>query len=322
MELRQRTKRFGFFVILCAVLLRLTAAGIPQKGFLWLLQNSVPIHIYAETGRNVRFSASSDGFLFHFRESPPPRLPEAELPVFSPEQTRQLKLYNTSNHQPDLETLLLQPLDWTLAAAEPTVLILHTHGTESYTPGTESYTPTSSYRTLDENHNMLSIGDEVTKILEPKGIGVIHDRTIYDHPSYNGSYTRARTAISEHLKNNPSICLVLDLHRDASGTTGRQLRTKTTINGETAAQLMLVMATNHDHWEENLSLALKFQALLEKQSPGIMRPINLRPQRFNQDLSPGALLVEVGAAGNTRQEALLAAGKLAEAVIALAEGSR
>ena len=322
MELRQRTKRFEIFVILCAVLLRLTAEGIPQKGFLWLMQNSVPIHTYSETGRNVRFSASSDGFLFHFRESPPPWLPEPELPSFSPEETRLIELYNTSSRQPNLESLLLQPLNWTLAAAEPTVLILHTHGTESYTPGTETYTATSSYRTLDEHHNMLSIGDAVTKLLEEKGIGVIHDRNLYDHPSYNGSYTRARAAISAHLENNPSLCLVLDLHRDASGTTSRQLRTETTINGEPAAQLMLVMGTNHDRWEKNLSLALKFHALLEKQSPGIMRPINLRPQRFNQDLSTGALLVEVGAAGNTRQEALLAAGKLAEAVIALAAGSR
>ena len=323
MDLRQRTKRFGFYIILCAFLLRLTAEGILQKGFLRLLQrDSVPIHIYSETGRNVRFSASSADFSFHFRESPPPWLPDAEKICFSAEDAQLVELYNTSSKRPELESLLLQPLDWALAAAEPTVLILHTHGTESYTPDGETYAATSSYRTLDENHNMLSIGDAVTKILEENGIGVIHDRTVYDYPSYNGSYTLARAAISEHLRNNPSLCLVLDLHRDASGTTARQLRTEAVIDGKTAAQLMLVMGTNHDRWEENLSLALKFHALMQQRAPGIMRPINLRGQRFNQDLSPGALLIEVGAAGNTRQEALHAARILGDAVVSLAKGCR
>ena len=93
-----------------------------------------------------------------------------------------------------------------------------------------------------------------------------------------------------------------------------------------SARLMLVVGTNvsrqsHENWEKNLSLALKLHVLLERQIPGIMRPMNLRSQRFNQDLSPGALLVEVGAAGNTHTEAHIAAEKLAEAIIALAKGT-
>lgn len=257
----------------------------------------------------------------HFRESPPPQLPDRERLRFSAEDAKFFKLYNTSAKQPEPEALLQQPLDWTLAGAEPTVLILHTHGTESYTPGAEAYTATSSYRTLDSDHNMLCIGAAVAEILEANGIGVVHDRELYDHPSYNGAYTRARTAISEHLKRTPSLCLVLDLHRDASGTVSRQLRTETVIDGKSAAQLMLVMGTNHDRWEENLSLAAKLHVLLEKQFPGIMRPLNLRAQRFNQDLSPGALLVEVGAAGNTREEALTAARVLAMAIVSLSDGA-
>jgi len=82
-----------------------------------------------------------------------------------------------------------------------------------------------------------------------------------------------------------------------------------------------VLGTNYDTWEENLSLAAKVHAQLERQSPGIMRPLSLRGQRFNQDLCSGALLVEVGAAGNTRKEALVAARELAKAVIALANGT-
>ena len=318
MDQRQRTKRFGLCIVLCALVLRLAVEGVLQQGLLRLLQtDTAPIPTYSETGRTVRFSAS----LAHFRESPAPWQATPEKPCFSGGDAPLAELYNTSGKKPDVEALLEMPLTWDLTAGTPAVLILHTHGTESYTPGDEPYTATSSYRTLEEDRNMLSIGDAVAEILEENGIAVVHDREIYDYPSYNGAYVRAREAITAHLAENPGISLVLDLHRDASGTVGRQLRTEAAVNGEAAAQLMLVQGTNFDTWQENLSLGLKLQALLERQAPGIMRPLNLRGQRFNQDLSPGALLVEVGAAGNTRQEALLAARELAEALVLLARGS-
>lgn len=99
------------------------------------------------------------------------------------------------------------------------------------------------------------------------------------------------------------------------------MRTLARVEGEDAAQLMVVLGTNHKGYEENLSLGLKLHTQLERQAPGITRPLQLRAQRFNQDLSPGALLVEVGAAGNSRTEALRAADQLAEAIITLAKGS-
>ena len=318
MDQRQRTKRFGLYIILCALVLRLGVEGFFLKAARWLLEREpVPSHIYSETGQSVRFSASS----FHVRESPAPWLPEGEKPTFSREDGALLTIYNTSSRQPEPEALLEQPLLWDLTGGAPKVLILHTHGSESYTPGNEPYQAVSGYRTLDDRYNMLSIGDAVAEILVGKGIGVIHDREIYDHPSYNGSYTRAREAILAHLVENPTIELVLDLHRDASGSTGKQLRTEAVVDGKPSAQLMLVQGTNFEAWQENMSLAAKLHVLLERSHPGIMRPMNLRAQRFNQDLSPGALLVEVGAAGNTRQEALLAAEALAEAVAALAKGT-
>ena len=322
MDQRQRTKRFGLCVILYALVLRLAAEGILQNGLLLLLRtDAAPIPTYSETGRTVRFSASMEPFWEHIRESPAPVLPPPEKPCFSPADVQLVELSNTSARQPDVEALLEMPLSWDLKGDRPTVLILHTHGTESYTPGNEPYTATSSYRTLEKDRNMLSIGAAVAELLEEKGIGVIHDREIYDYPSYNGAYVRARTAIEAHLAENPSIRLVLDLHRDASGTAGKQLRTEALVDGQPAAQLMLVLGTNYDTWQDNLALAAKLHVLLERSTPGIMRPLDLRGQRFNQDLCPGALLVEVGAAGNTRQEALLAARELARAIAALAAGS-
>ena len=312
MELQQRTRRFGWRVIFCACLLRLLTGDT----FL----------TYLETGRNVRFSASSGEIPVHLRESPAPWLPRQEKPAFSAQDAALVELDNDTALTADLEELLEAPLDWDLTAEAPTVLILHTHTTESYTKNGENYEETSDFRTLSEEYNMVSIGDRVAQLLKAAGIGVIHDRQLHDYPSYNGSYVHARASTEEILKANPSIRLILDLHRDALEKNGSQLGPVAAIEGNSAAQMMLVVGTNvsrqaHKNWEENLSLALKLQVQLERLYPGIMRPVNLRQQRFNQDLSPGALIVEVGAAGNTRAEALAAAEALAEGIIALSEGS-
>jgi len=207
------------------------------------------------------------------------------------------------------------------------VLILHTHATECYTAAEGEDIPLSGdYRTEDPAHNMLSVGDHVAKLLAEGGIGVIHDRTLHDSPSYNDAYVNSRKTAQAYLEQYPTIQLVLDLHRDASGAGGQQLVTVGSVDGQRSAQLMLVVGTdesgkNHPNWQENLALALKLTAVLEREDPGLCRSINLRKERFNQDLSAGGLIVEVGAAGNTRQEALLAAGALAEGILKLAKGT-
>ena len=173
---------------------------------------------------------------------------------------------------------------------------------------------------------MLSIGERVVEVLAQHGISAIHDRSLHDYPNYNSAYSNSREAAQYYLNRYPTIQLILDLHRDALESGGKQLRTAAQVDGASAAQLMLVMGTNagglsHQNWEQNLSLGLKLQCQLERQSPGITRPMALRSQRFNQDLLPGALLVEVGAAGNTHREALLAAEQLAHAIGALSRGT-
>lgn len=324
MDQEKRALRVGITAILCALVFRLFDMGLPEKIAAWLCEpNTASFLIYLETGRDVRFSPSLEAFSPDFMESPPPAIPEpTEPPIPSFSDPEIVELYFAANKNPDIETLLAQPLQWELHGDEPRVLILHTHSTESYTQAGEDYVETSDWRTLDERYNMLSIGDRVVEILEENGITAIQDRELYDYPSYNGSYTRARKSIAAYLEEYPSIQLVLDLHRDASGGENGQMRTLAQVEGETSAQLMVVLGTNHEKYEENLSLALKLHAQLETQNSGIMRPLQLRSQRFNQDLCSGALLIEVGAAGNTHAEALRAAGELAEAIAALARGTQ
>lgn len=318
-----RARRVGYTAIAFAVILRICAAGIPEILWFRLVQpNMDTLLTKLETGRNVRFSSSVGSFSPDFMESPPPSLPEPTeppIPAFSGEE--EVELYYAVRKTPDIETLLAKPLEWNLFSPKPSVLILHTHATESYTKQAEDYRETSAWRTLDENYNMLAIGQLVGNLLEEAGIGVIHHRELNDYPSYNSSYIRARQSIRDILKEHKDIHLILDLHRDAAGTETDQMRTRAVVNGEDSAQLMIVIGTNHEQYEENLSLGLKLHVQLEQQSPGIMRPLQLRAQRFNQDLNPGALLIEVGAAGNSHQEARTAAEQLAKAIVALAKGT-
>lgn len=323
MDLQQKTRRFGAWVILCSLILRLYTSGAVDFAVTILSKpNIAQLLIYLETGRKVRFSLPSAQL--HQRESPAPWVKPQEIPRFTPEDGEKIALYYDCDLRPDLPRLTAKPLQWYLPLPEPTVLILHTHTTEGYTG---DYEPSSPYRTLDEKSNMLCIGDRVAEVLAQYGIAVIHDRTVHDYPNYNGAYGSSRTAAQMYLKKYPSIQLILDLHRDALEQNGKQLRTSATVNGQPSAQLMLVMGSNaggleHSAWEENLSLGLKLQTQLERTNPGITRPMALRSQRFNQDLLPGALLVEVGAAGNTREEALLAAEALAQAIVSLSRGTQ
>ena len=324
MKEMHRARRVGYTAVLCALVMRLWAAGVPEILYFRFLQPNIDALLTKlETGRNVRFSSSMGTFSPDFMESPPPFLPEPRetpLPAFSGEE--EVELYYAVRKSPDIEALLEKPLSWNLLGQEPSVLILHTHTTESNTKQQEDYRETSSWRTLDEDYNMIAIGNLVAEILEENGISVIQEKRIHDHPSYSGSYLRSRQTVRDVLKEHNGIRLVLDLHREAAGDGTHQMRTLAEVDGEPSAQLMVVIGTNHEQYEENLALGLKLHVLLEQMAPGIMRPLQLRSQRFNQDLSEGALLIEVGAAGNSHKEARIAARQLAEAIVSLAKGTQ
>jgi stage II sporulation protein P len=315
MDWDQRCIRFCAGLVLSAMALRLCAGGalIPLGQALSNPQTASFL-LYLHTGRVVRSAPVQE-----YRPPPATQPPEESPLTFSPEAADGICVDNGTALHPDMGALLTMELELPLRGDEPTVLILHSHTTESFTGG--DYTQTSPYRTLDPAHNMTALGAEVAEILEAAGIGVIHDTDFHDYPSYNGSYSHAASAIRAYLERYPTIELILDLHRDAADTPTGQLATRCQIDGERAAQLMFVLGTDtrlkHPGWEENLSLALKLQVLLEKTHPGICRDLSLSKNRYNQHLGPRTLLVEIGAAGNTLEEAKPAAEALAEAIAQL-----
>lgn len=338
MDHQRRSIQVGAAVIVCAVFLKLFSGGaLGQLVQTLTSPQAVAVMLYLETGRVVRPTQPqpSEPATAPTEEAtqPAPETtaatepdPQQAVAVFAPDDAALVEVNSVCGYDADVESLLQQTLSWDLTSDAPTVLILHSHGTESYVP-TEDYTESSDYRTLDVGYNVVSVGDRLVQVLEAGGVHVLHDRTMHDSPSYSDSYVNARESIADYLERYPSIRLVLDIHRDAvENASGDQMKFTVQTGDETAAQLMLVVGTDaggltHPHWPDNMSLAVKLHAQLEKNCPGICRPISFRSQRFNQDLSPGALIVEIGAAGNTREEALLAAQKLGEAILDLAAGT-
>lgn len=194
------------------------------------------------------------------------------------------------------------------------VLIVHTHTTESYTPSEKfSYIPSDTDRTTDKNFNMVRVGEEIKNVLEQKGVKVYHDTSLNDHPSYSGSYNRSAADIETYIKKDPSIKIVLDIHRDAiEGKNNEKVKHSTKIDGSDVAKIMFVVGSNqsglvHDNWEENMRFAVQLQKHTMSLYPTLCRPINFRSQRFNQQLAPGGIIVEVGTNGNTLDEAILGA---------------
>lgn len=209
--------------------------------------------------------------------------------------------------------------------SEPQVLILHTHATESYLLHNENYyTNNDTARNTDNAYNMIALGKIITDRLNAAGIVTLHDTTQHDNPSYNESYSRAADTICSYIKKHPSIKIVIDLHRDALAANDTdKVKVTTEINGKKAAQIMLVMGSqsgsvkNFPNWRENLKLATKLQQTIEVMYPSLARSIHFMSKNYNQSLTTGSLLIEIGTDGNTLTEAKYSAQLLSDSLIKL-----
>ncbi len=225
----------------------------------------------------------------------------------------------------DLNDLLTRKPDIHITdTAEPQVLIMHTHTTECYLDYDAGfYNDTDPTRTLDENKNVVAVGEIVAAQLRAAGIGVIHDKTVHDSPQYTGAYDRSKATIQKNLEANPTIQVVLDIHRDSiQRDSGTKVKPTAEIGGKKAAQMMIVLgmmntaSVPHPDWQENLSLAVRLQQELHTRYEGVMRPISLVGNaRYNQQLTHGSILVEMGSETNTLEEAMYSGQMLGRGLV-------
>lgn len=250
--------------------------------------------------------------------TPLPTAEPSSVSVIATTITSDRMIDNDTSYDIDPISLMAERPDFELSAEGYQILIIHTHGTEAYTPdGTDVYEESDEYRTTDSNYSVVRVGAELADALRAYGLNVLHDEGLYDYPSYTSSYVRSGEAIEEYLAAYPSIAMVIDLHRDALGDGDTIYKTVATAEGLQSAQIMFVMGSDtnleHPFWQDNLALALKLQQTADDRFPDLMRPTNLCAYRYNQQLTAGSLLMEVGTAGNTLQEAITAVKLFADA---------
>ena len=320
MELRKQMARMGALLVAGHILLNSMGYGSPQEAIsdLFSAENLVRMAITMELGKPMTATTV-------------PPMPTVTIVTHTPQPTPSptpqimdaiiaggIRIDNATDYSIDTARLLTEGPSLSLPKGQPQILIIHTHSSEAYTMDDfDRYTPSDTTRTQDTKYNVIRVGDVLTDALRKHGLEVIHDRSIYDHPSYTGSYTRAGEAIRQYLDKYPSIAIVIDLHRDAIGSGDVVYKTIAEDENSPCAQTMFVVGTNdsgleHPNWEENLKLALYLQAAVHTTHPTLQRPIKLVQERYNQQLTSGSLILEVGSNGNTLAEALNAIEFFAE----------
>jgi len=211
----------------------------------------------------------------------------------------------------EVKKIMLSPVSFKAEknSDRPQILIMHTHATESYIPlSTDSYDPRYAFRDTDTQNNMVAVGKVMAETLNSLGYNTIQDATLHDYPSYNGSYDNSKATVQAYLKKYPSIKIVLDVHRDAVERDGTIIAPVATINNVKYAQLMIISGRDNGYmgmpnYKENLKFATRVQNRLTKNYPGITRPILFDYRNYNQQLTTGSILVEVGSHGSTLQQA-------------------
>ncbi len=203
----------------------------------------------------------------------------------------------------------------TFTEGKPAVLIYHTHTTECYR-NEEGITNTE-----DESQNVVAVGEAMKKVFEEAGYETIHLKTVLNR-DFNNAYPTARAAVEKVLEENPTIQVVLDVHRDSISSNGVDYYPVTKVDGKEAAQVMFVCGTDakglsHPKWRENFTYALQLSRMMGELYGELSRPVNLRRDRFNTHFTPHTLLVEVGSSANTLSQAVYGGELTAKAMITL-----
>ncbi len=247
--------------------------------------------------------------------------PQRQTPLFCAGDAQCLEVENSAGAVFDAAALLTADLQLDGGTTDaPRVLIVHTHATEAYAGSAD-------YRSTDTAQNVVRVGQALAQALRAQGIAALHDTTLNDLEGYSDAYERIETRICDYLARWPSIRLVIDVHRDAAqNNAGEQVALCAQVDGARTARLLLVMGTEqgglpYPGWQDNLALGLKLQCLGTRETPGLFRALTLRSARYNQHLCAYSLLLEVGAAGNTLEEAVRSAELFAQLLARLLKGA-
>lgn len=231
---------------------------------------------------------------------------------------------NQSGAVVNIKSELSKGLEFDITKDEnPQILIYHTHTTESYMMSEEEYyTSSDEPRTTDESKNVVAIGKKIAEQLEAEGYSVIHDTTIHDYPGFSGSYSRSAETVKAILQKYSSIKVAIDVHRDSINQGDNdKIAPVVNINGREAAQVMLVMGSqtgsisDYPDWRHNLRFAMKMQNIFESKYPQFARALLLRSTKYNQNLTKGSVLIEVGSEANTISQAMYSAELIGKTLV-------
>lgn len=261
------------------------------------------------------------------------KVPSGELPIIPSDlsltEYGNLYIQNSTGLSPNISALLNSDLnsyptiEYLSSGTSPRVLIIHTHGTEAYSErGAISYpnNETEIARSEDKNKNVVSVGAVLSKELDKLGIKNIHCEIMHDSEGYGSAYSRSKETIEKYLEQYPTIELVIDLHRDAViKADGSLIRPVTVIDGEAAAQVMCVVGSSwggeeNPNWERNLSIALQLRKDLNDEYENLCRPPYLKSSTYNQEIACSSILLEIGACGNSIDEAYVSVKAVAKAI--------
>ena len=197
----------------------------------------------------------------------------------------------------------------------PRVLIYHTHTHEAYSQVAEDpYVETEAWRTADQSHSVVRVGEALAELLTRNGFEVVHDVTDHEPPKLSTAYARSLQTLESYAGQH--FDLYIDLHRDAYNSSMAECAY---WGGQELAQLMVLIGNGGDYevkpdYESNLRFAQTLTNRINEAAPGLCREVMVKNGRYNQHIGTPALLIEVGHNENTLQQALASMPVLADAL--------
>ena len=204
----------------------------------------------------------------------------------------------------DLRKILEKPL---FINKDASILIYHTHTSEGYCQEEIDKNNNSSF-TSNVELSVVKPGSIIASMLENKyNIRCIHDKTIHDEGyNHNIAYDLSKDTIKKNLKEDESIKLTIDIHRDAASIGSQKFGPSVEYEEKSYAQVLFIVGSNYNNdnpnWDDNFKLAMLMTQKLEERVPGICRGISMRRDPYNENLANKAMLVEIGFNGNLIEE--------------------